>query len=471
MKLSILVPLFNEEEFVGTLLERVIAAPLPAEWEREIIVSDDGSTDSSAEEVEAVAARHPGAIRLLRSQHNRGKGAALRAAIQEASGEFAIIQDADLEYDPRDYPRILGPLVDGRADAVYGSRFMVAGERRVLYFWHSLANHLLTGMCNIFADLNLTDMETCYKAFRTSLLQSIPVRSQRFGFEPEITMKLAKREARIYETPISYNGRTYEEGKKIGLIDSFEAFWVILKYWLVNDTYTDIDKDVLDAFSIAPRFNRWIADTIHPYLGKRVLEIGAGIGNLTRVLVANRRRYYATDFDPEHLGRLSVRLSGRPKLETALLDAARAQDYEPFRNRVDTIVCVNVLEHIEDDLGTLRSMHRTLEDDGRAVILVPEGQGLFNSLDRELGHQRRYSEHQLHRRMIDAGFSVERMLRFNRVSRPGWWLNGSLLGRRTISRFQLSQFDRLVWLFSRIDRYLPWSPTSLIIVGRKKKTV
>ena len=132
------------------------------------------------------------------------------------------------------------PLVDGRADAVFGSRFMSSGERRVLYFWHSLANHLLTGMCNIFADLNLTDMETCYKAFRTSLLQSIPIRSQRFGFEPEITIKLAKRQARIYETPISYNGRTYEEGKKIGLKDAFEAFWVILKNALYRATFMSL---------------------------------------------------------------------------------------------------------------------------------------------------------------------------------------------------------------------------------------
>ena len=208
MKLSILVPLYNEEEAVATLLERVIAAPLPAGMEREIIVADDGSTDASVEEVERVAAAHPGVITLLRTDRNRGKGDALRRTIAQASGDFAIVQDADLEYDPREYQRILEPLLDGRADAVFGSRFMVSGERRVLYFWHSLANHLLTTMCNVFADLNLTDMETCYKAFRTPLLKSIPIRSERFGFEPEITIKLAKRQARIYETPISYIGRT-----------------------------------------------------------------------------------------------------------------------------------------------------------------------------------------------------------------------------------------------------------------------
>jgi glycosyltransferase involved in cell wall biosynthesis len=468
MKISILVPLYNEEEFVATLLERVISAPLPEGFEREIMVADDASTDSSVAEVEAVAEKYPGVIRLLRTDRNQGKGAALRRAIAEASGEFCIIQDADLEYNPNEYLKLLGPLVDGRADAVFGSRFMTSGERRVLYFWHSLANHLLTGMCNIFADLNLTDMETCYKAFRRSLLQSIPLRSQRFGFEPEITIKLAKRQARIYETPISYSGRTYEEGKKIGLKDAFEAFWVILKTALTNDIYVEKDKDILDAFANAPNFNRWMADTIHPFIGKRVLEIGAGMGNLTRLLLAGRKRYVATDIDREHLERLRNRLSQRPNLETAVLNAADAHGQEAFCGQMDTVVCLNVLEHIPDDLGALRNIRCLLEEGGRAVILVPCGQTIYNSLDEELGHCLRYSEEQLRQRMTDAGFEVEAILQFNRASRPGWWLNGTILKRRTISRVQLKNFDRLVWLLRRVDAHLPWPPTSIIGIGRKR---
>ncbi|MGP0072399.1 MAG: glycosyltransferase [Bryobacteraceae bacterium] len=469
MKISILVPLYNEEEFVATLLERVIAAPLPGGFEREIIVADDGSTDASVEEVEAVAEKYPDVIRLLKTTRNQGKGAALRRAIAEARGEFSIIQDADLEYNPNEYGKLLGPLIDGRADAVFGSRFLTSGERRVLYYWHSLANHLLTGMCNIFADLNLTDMETCYKAFRTSLLQSIPLRSQRFGFEPEITIKLAKRQARIYETPISYSGRTYEEGKKIGLRDAFEAVWVILRAAFSRDIYFDKDKDILDAFASAPNFNRWMADTIRPYVGRRVLEIGAGIGNLTRQLVAGRKRYVATDVDREHLERLGNRLANRPNLEIAELNAARSENHEPFHGQMDTVICLNVLEHIENDLEALRNIHLMLEGGGRAVILVPSGQSLFNSLDKELGHVRRYSEEQLRERMTAAGFDVETILRFNRASRPGWWLNGTILKRRTISRRQLRNFDRLVWLWRRVDTYLPWPQTSIIGIGRKRK--
>ena len=467
MKISILVPLYNEEEFVATLLARVIAAPLPEGFEREIIVADDGSTDASVEEVEAVAERYPGVIRLLKSARNGGKGSALRRAIAEARGEFSIIQDADLEYNPNEYQKLLAPLVDGRADAVFGSRFMTSGERRVLYFWHSLANHLLTGMCNVFADLNLTDMETCYKAFRTSLLQSIPIRSQRFGFEPEITIKLAKRQARIYETPISYSGRTYEEGKKIGLGDAFDAFWVILKTALSNDIYAAKDKDILDAFASAPNFNRWMADTIRPYIGRRVLEIGAGMGNLTRLLLPGRKRYVATDIDREHLERLKNRLANRPNLETAELNAVETDGQEAFRGQMDTVVCLNVLEHIQDAAGALRNIRSLLEDGGRAVILVPCGQSIYNSLDEELGHFLRYSEDQLRQRMTEAGFEVETVLRFNRASRPGWWLNGTILKRRTISRLQLKNFDRLVWILRRVDSYLPWEQTSIIGIGRK----
>jgi glycosyltransferase involved in cell wall biosynthesis len=467
MKISILIPLYNEEEFVATLLARVIAAPLPEGCDREIIVADDGSTDASVEEVQAVAENHPGMIRLLRTDRNQGKSSALRRAIAEARGEFSIIQDADLEYNPNEYLKLLGPLLDGRADAVFGSRFMTSGERRVLYFWHSLANHLLTGMCNVFADLNLTDMETCYKAFRTPLLQSIPIRSQRFGFEPEITIKLAKRQARIYETPISYSGRTYDEGKKIGLKDAFEAFWVILTTSLSRDIYVAKDKDILDAFAGAPNFNRWMADTIRPYVGKRVLEIGAGMGNLTRQLLPGRKRYVATDIDHDHLDRLTNRLSHRPNLEIAELNAAYPENHEPFQGQMDTVICLNVLEHIEDDLGALQNIRSMLEDGGRAVILVPSGQSIYNSLDEELGHFRRYSEEQLRERMTAAGFEVETVLRFNRASRPGWWLNGTVLKRRTISRMQLKNFDRLVWILRRVDAHLPWPQTSVIGIGRR----
>ena len=465
--LSILIPLYNEEEFVGTLLERVLSAPLPEGLGREIVVVDDGSTDGSAAIVDQFAASHPDVLRFFRQSRNRGKGAAVRTAIEHATGEFSIIQDADLEYDPREYGRLLAPLLKGEADAVYGSRFVISGERRVLYFWHSVANHILTLMCNIVADLNLTDMETCYKAFRTSLLQSIPIRSDRFGLEPELTIKLAKRRVRVYETAIDYHGRTYDEGKKIGLKDAFEAVYVILRYAFTRDLYKDSGPDILDALAGAQRFNRWMADTIQPYIGKRVLETGAGIGNLTRILCPRRERYIAGDIDPEYLARLRARFQHRPKMEVRHCDLSNPIDFAPLASAVDTVVCLNVLEHIPEDTAGLRNIYAALRPGGRAIVLVPHGAEVFGSLDTALGHFRRYSRAELQGRMEQAGFRVERILDFNRIARPAWYVTGRLRKGKTLSRFQLYVFDRLVWLWRRIDHLLPWPPNSIIAIAVK----
>lgn len=465
--LSILVPLYNEAEFIQAVLKRIIIAPLPAGLRREIIVVDDASQDGSPELVQAVAERYPGVIRLIRCPKNRGKGAAIRTALEYATGDYCLVQDADLEYDPQEYRLLLEPLVDGSADVVYGSRFLSAGRRRVLYYWHSVANHVLTTLCNILSNLNLTDMETCYKAFRTPLLKSIPIRSDRFGFEPEITIKVAKRQARIYEVPISYNGRTYEEGKKIELKDAFQALWVMFRYWISDDLYKDPGAEILDAFSVAPRFNRWMADTIRPYVKDRVLEIGAGMGNLTRALARGKQRYIASDIDQEHLSRLQARLRHYLNVETCTCDLSKSTHFEPLADAVDTVICLNVLEHIEDDLGALRNIYNALSPGGRAIVLVPCGQEIFGQLDVILGHYRRYSDAQLQDVFEQAGFEMERILHFNHISRPSWYITGRLAKRSRISRSQLKMFDRLVWLWRRIDRFIPWKPTSLIAIATK----
>jgi len=312
---------------------------------------------------------------------------------------------------------------------VYGSRFLISGERRVIYYWHSLANHILTTACNMAADLNLTDMETCYKAFRLSLARSIPIRSNRFGIEPEITIKFAKRQASIYEVPISYHGRTYEEGKKIGAKDAISAMWVILRCWLTRDLYLDRGAHILDSLAGTKRFNRWMADTVVlPYLGKRVLELGAGIGNMTQHLSRGRRTYMATDIDEEHLGRLRVRFRGRPNLSSRKVDLTAPGDFEDLRGQFDTVVCLNVVEHVKDDLMALRNIRSALQPGGRAIVLVPQDQSVYGTLDEVLGHFRRYSQAGLKARMEEAGFEVEQIFEFNRVTRPGWWWNGASCG-------------------------------------------
>ena len=226
-ELIVVMPVYNEQGTLREVISRVLAVPL----ELELICVDDGSRDGSREILSDLQTAHP-QIRVLLQPKNMGKGAALRRGIQESTGDYIIIQDADLEYDPSDYPALLHPLLEGKADVVYGSRFQGSGPHRVLYFWHSVANSVLTLISNALTNMNMTDMETCYKVFRREILQSIRIEEDRFGFEPEITVKIAKRRLRVYEVGISYWGRTYEEGKKIGWKDGIRALWCLLKYTL-----------------------------------------------------------------------------------------------------------------------------------------------------------------------------------------------------------------------------------------------
>jgi glycosyltransferase involved in cell wall biosynthesis len=227
--LSVVIPVYNEKQWIREVVRRVQEVPIP----KEIILVDDFSTDGTR----AILAELEGNnIKVFYQPVNRGKGAALREGFKHATGDVVLVQDADLEYDPSEYPRLLQPIIENRADVVYGSRF-IGESHRVLYFWHYVANKALTMLSNMFTNLNLTDMETCYKVFRREVLQGIKLKSNRFGFEPEVTAKIAKRKHpswRIYEIPISYSGRTYEEGKKIGLKDAFTAFYCIVRYWLFN---------------------------------------------------------------------------------------------------------------------------------------------------------------------------------------------------------------------------------------------
>ncbi len=228
MKLSIVLPVYNERATIEEILRRVAASPL----EKEIIVVDDCSTDGTRDWLLQEHKRL--GIRLILHEKNKGKGAALRAGFQAAAGDIVIVQDADLEYDPQEYPKLIEPIVSGRADVVYGSRFLGSEAHRVLYFWHYVGNRFLTLLSNMFTNLNLSDMETGYKVFRRELIQSIRIRENRFGFEPEITARIARKKARIYEVGISYSGREYKEGKKITWRDGLWAIWCIVRYSLFD---------------------------------------------------------------------------------------------------------------------------------------------------------------------------------------------------------------------------------------------
>jgi glycosyltransferase involved in cell wall biosynthesis len=437
--LSVVVPCYNEAATLRRLLAQVAAVPVV----REIIVVDDRSTDGCRELLGELSRSWPGdapPLHVLLQPRNQGKGAALRAGFQRASGELTIVQDADLEYDPREYPKLIQPILEGDADVVYGSRF--AGfPRRVLYYWHSLGNRLLTTLSNMTTNLNLTDMETCYKVFRTDILKAIPLRSDRFGFEPEITAKIAKLGCRVYEVPVSYRGRTYAEGKKIGWKDGVQALWTILKYWLSDDVGIGTGELTLRLLRKAHKYNRWVYELIRPYLGRDILEIGAGIGNMTRHYLAHGS-ITATDISPYCLRELRRTFAEYPQVQVDELDISR--NSYPRTEIYDTVVCLNVLEHLEDDVEALRHMRSLLKPGGRIVLYVPSNPRLYCEIDRGVGHYRRYVVEELRAKMLRAGFRLAHVRSHNLIGALGWWFRGKIMAGKRIGASDVGGMDLLM---------------------------
>lgn len=463
-KLSILVAAYNEEDSLRAAMEAVCAAPLPAGLEHEIVIVNDGSKDGTWRIAQELASEHP-EIRVFEQTPNQGKGAALRRAIAEMTGDIAIFQDADLEYDPNDYPRMLRPILDGRADVVFGSRF-AGEERRVLYFWHTQANRLLTMLSNMLNDTNFTDMETCYKAFVASALKAMPLESNRFGIEPEIAAKVARNRLRMFEVPISYNGRRYDEGKKITWRDGAAALWFIFKYRF-SSNYSDPGKVTLDAMEQAPQFNQWMYESVKPWLGSRVAELGVGRGNMSK-FIRRHEHVLLTDYRLDYLTGLQDKWSELRKLRIGKLDMTVRADYELLREFApDSVVFLNVLEHIEDDQAVLRSLAETVPAGCRIVVLVPYGMKLFSEFDRELGHFRRYEKGELEGRMRAAGLEVETQFFFNKVGVFAWYVANTLGGQKTLKPWQLKLYGMLTPIFRLCDAILPTSGLSTVVVGRR----
>ncbi|MGH7822818.1 MAG: methyltransferase, partial [Candidatus Binatia bacterium] len=374
-------------------------------------------------------------------------------------------QDADLEYDPQDYPKLLEPIRRGEADVVYGSRFL-GWPRRVLHYRHQLANRFLTFFSNLCTDLNLTDMETCYKMMTREVAQSLRLRSKRFDIEPEITAKIARMGYRVFEVPISYRGRSYWEGKKIGWKDGIAAVWTILRYAFVDDEENErAGYRILLRMQKLRRYNAWMWEQLSRYVGRRVLEVGAGVGNMTRFLVG-RDRVIATDLDEKYLAILRNLFSTYPHVSVERFDL---NDPEPpgRGERIDTVLCLNVLEHIEDDRGALRRIHELLEPGGALVLLVPAMAAIYGTLDRALHHHRRYERDELLGKLRESGFEVETSWYFNFLGVAGWYVNSRLLRRRHFPPVQLSIYDRLVPIFRIESRLQIPIGMSLIAIARK----
>jgi glycosyltransferase involved in cell wall biosynthesis len=469
VKLSVVMPVYNEAKTIREIVRLVRAVPV----EKEILIVDDGSTDGTREILRELDGRD--GVRVFLQPTNQGKGAAVSVGFRYAEGDVVVVQDADLEYDPNEYPRLLAPIADGHADVVYGSRFLGGGARRVLYFWHTIGNRFLTLASNMFTNLNLTDMETCYKMFRREVVQSMTIESRRFGIEPEITAKVARRGYRIYEVPISYYGRTYEEGKKIGWKDAFSALWTIFKHGLREaEDPANVGHVTLTRLARLEPYNRWMVDRFRGVLGQRVLEIGAGFGNVTRHLAEDgagpRELVVASDLDPVAVEYLRGTFRDRPSVRVASyrfpLDPPAKAELQSLS--LDTIVCCNVLEHIEDDRGALADMRQVLSPGGRLVLLVPAHARLYGTLDEHLHHFRRYERPELEGKIAEAGFRLESSRFLNRPGVLGWYVNGRILRRRVLPRSQLKLFSLFYPLLKREESSPPTFGLSLLAIARRE---
>ena len=463
------MPVYNEAFTIHRVIERVLAVPLPIE----LIIVDDFSTDGTRDHlrtIEETAAQLPKAspdssVHVLYHTHNQGKGAAIRTAVGHATGDITIVQDADLEYDPAEFPRLIDPILAGDADVVFGSRFR-GDISRVHMFWHTVGNKFLTGLSNMFTNLNLTDMETCYKAFKTEILKSIPIRSNRFGFEPEITAKVAKLRCRIYEVPISYRGRGYAEGKKIGWRDGVKAVFTILRFWIVDDIVDrSMTRHNLRLLEGTGHYNRWLFDRCRPFIGGNVLEVGAGIGLMTKFL-AERPKVTATESSDALLFRLRQTVQEFPNIAVRKVNFADAP-LSALPRDFDTVLLVNNLQTQEDDTAILKQLFDRLAPLGRMIIVVPAHPSLFSELDRAQGYRRRYSKAQLKSALESVGFEVEFTRFLNGVGALGWFLNGRILRRRYPPTRQIRLFDLFVPLLSVENRIEPPFGLSILAVARR----
>ena len=458
-KLSVLMPVYNEARTLRTIVGRVLASPVDVEIE--LICVDDCSNDNSLQVLEELAG-NDSRITVIAQPVNMGKGRAIRTAIDAMTGDIGIVQDADLEYDPEEYGKVIGPILDGKADAVYGSRFASSEVRRVLFFWHALGNRMLTAFSNMANDLNLTDMETCYKAVRGDVLKRLRLTSDRFGLEPEITARLAQWGARIYEVPISYHGRTYAEGKNIGWRDGVEALWLILKFRFFDTRATDEDSVVTrQALGKAPRFRRWILDQFGEHIGQSVLEVNAGPGHTTSHLL-DRDLLVVTDSDPVHVETLRRRFGHLENVEVKLADF---QSGTPSPSHIDTVLLFDGLQRAAEPKELLARIALSVDSGGKILIQVPAGKALFGPADESAGHVRRFDEADLEDLIRAAGLELLSIQPFNRLGAVGWRLHQGI-GATRISAGQARAFDLLVPLARRIDVVSAGPGLSLLAIAR-----
>ncbi len=414
----------------------------------EVIIAGTQLGVSFNEEVSDLSIQYPKtSVIILRTNGPNGRGAAIRAAIERARGDFCVIQDPQYPFVRDECKRLLKPLDDDVADVVVQAE---PDHRKLL-------NRLVESISNV----KNPEVEFGCIAFRTALAQTLPLFSDGFGLGCELIIQFARRHARFATTEARWESRK-RLSAFIGVCTVLRARWLYPAHQIAS-------ADMLVAMSDAHRFNRWMADTIMPWIKGNVVELGAGIGNLTVLLAPKCTRYLATDGDEDYLLELRSRTADSRNIRLARCEFTDVNDIEPLLGTADTVVCLNVLEHVAEDEIGLANIRACLKSGGRTVVLVPQGPSVMGTFDEVLEHRRRYTKSELREKMERAGFVVEAILEFNRATWPGWYLNSRILRKRTLSRFQLWCFDLLVPLLRHIDRFLPWPPTSLIAIGKSSE--
>lgn len=419
------MPAYNEEATIEASITRVLAQP----FIDELVIVNDGSTDSTRQIIDNLAVPK---VKVVHHEVNRGKGAAIRTGLNHLTGEIVAIQDADLEYDPADLEALIAPILSGVADVVYGSRFAANGPRRVLYFWHSLGNRALTLASNAATNLNLTDMETCYKVFRRAAVADLLIEENRFGFEPEFTVKVARAGLRIFEVGISYDGRTYAQGKKIGWKDGFSAVRCIAKYSVRESVrrrrqillkapamqQNELFQS-LESLSSADNYYDWIQELVEPYLGNDSCEVGAGSGTFTKRIADKVETLVALEPDYGSYKALTSQFSNQSDRVRTIHAGAEALD-TVRKDSLDSVVLVNVLEHLENHKAVMQELARIVKPGGHIIIWVPASELLYSPFDLAVRHFRRYSKLELKALALDSGLQIVNIQHVNLLGFIAW---------------------------------------------------
>ena len=455
VKLSIIIPVYNEINTFLKILELVQKEP----HSKEIIIVDDASTDGTKELIQKI---NDSNIKTIFHKTNMGKGACLRSAQGSITGDIVIIQDADLEYYPDEYGVLIQPIAAGKADVVYGTRF--SGVHRIFHFYHYIGNAVINLIANFLLNTTLSDLMTGYKAFNASVFKSITMQAGGFGIEPEITAEVFKKRYKVYEVPISYQGRAYDEGKKI----RWFHFFVCL-YWLIRAKLRSVDvyEEALLRMQSMANNNQWVYDKMKPYLGSNILEIGSGIGTVSSRLLDKERVLTLTDVNDNYIAYLEKKFIGNPYVEVIKNNIIQLS--ETIKNKkIDTVVCINVLEHIENDMQALINMKEYLTENGRLIIMVPAHKVLYSLIDKTVGHNTRYTISELAEKIKNAGFRICRQEYMNAPGAIGWFFVHKLFKKKHMSVLTIRLFDKFIPLISTLEKFfkMPFG-LSVYIIAEK----